>query len=128
MRVAINGIIINDDKKILIVKKRNHWILPGGKPRIEVSESDIDCLAREIREEIGVEILKYSWYERFEGRTPNTGDMLEARTYFTTIQGVPEPRAEITDIVWAGRAQIQEYQLSDITGKIIESLQQDNHL
>lgn len=96
MRVAINGVII-EDKKILLVKKKNHWILPGGKPK-SAEESDYDCLDREVLEETGLELLSTVWYNRFEGRTPNTGDVLEARVYFATIIGTPTPKAEITDI------------------------------
>jgi len=49
MRIAIGAAII-EDGKILLVRKRQSWILPGGKP--EPKESDIECLCREVSEEL----------------------------------------------------------------------------
>ncbi len=54
------GIILNENKKILIGKRRkpeklaNKWEFPGGK--VESDESPEECLRREIMEEFGIEI------------------------------------------------------------------------
>ena len=61
--VSVKGVIIRDAKVILLRNERDEWELPGGK--LEVSESPEGCLAREIAEELGLdvqpEVLIGSW-------------------------------------------------------------------
>ena len=60
MRTAIGAAIINEGK-LLIVRKKQSWILPGGKP--EPGESDLDCLCREVGQELSgtkLEVAKMS--------------------------------------------------------------------
>lgn len=49
MRKTINVAIINR-KKLLLVRKGQSWLLTGGKP--ESDESDLECLCREVWEEL----------------------------------------------------------------------------
>lgn len=49
------GIVINENKEILLVKThRGGWVFPGGQ--VEVGENVIDAVKREIMEEAGVEV------------------------------------------------------------------------
>ncbi len=74
MRTAINAIFIKNNE-LLLVKKRKIWILPGGKP--EIGENDLQCLCREIDEELsGTKIKNIKFYNKFEGKTPHKGDIL----------------------------------------------------
>ena len=52
--VSVKGIITFDDECILLLNERDEWELPGGK--IDPGESPETCLAREIREELGIEV------------------------------------------------------------------------
>lgn len=47
-------IFINDKKEILLAFSNNNYFLVGG--HVEGNESDISCLEREIKEEVGVDI------------------------------------------------------------------------
>ena len=125
MRTAIGAAIIRNGA-ILLVKKRNTWILPGGKP--EKEESDIDCLIREItKEEIpGTKLTNSRFYREFKGKTPHRGDILSAKVYLVKIQGKIKPDAEITDVKWIKNP--QNYNLSEITEKIIKDLQKKGYL
>ena len=128
MRRAINGAIIRDSK-ILIVKKKEIWILPGGKP--EENESEIDCLMREIAEEIPLlEIGELHYFGVFEGITPHKCDVLVATVYLSyPISDVNlEPGAEIRELAWIPREQIAKYPLSDITRKIFDQLVQEGNI
>jgi 8-oxo-dGTP pyrophosphatase MutT (NUDIX family) len=52
--VSIKGVLIHDDKVLLLKNEREEWELPGGK--LELGETPEDCLAREIEEETGLNI------------------------------------------------------------------------
>ena len=57
MRIAVRALLFNEKNELLVVQhhKSNFWALPGGK--IENKESLKECLAREIHEELGIEIF-----------------------------------------------------------------------
>lgn len=123
MKKAINALIIRDEKLLLFRKKEN-WILPGGKP--EEGESDIETLVREFKEEAsGAEIEVGEYYGTFEGITPNKKDSLEADVYFAELKN-PDleiiPSGEIKESRFVGYIDTPFLHLSDITSKIIKQL------
>ena len=52
--VSVKGVVIRDGKVILLRNERDEWELPGGK--LELSESPERCLAREIAEELRLDV------------------------------------------------------------------------
>ena len=127
MRTAISAAIIQDNK-LLLVKKKFTWILPGGKP--EKGETNLECLCREINEELsGTKLKNIHFYNTFEGKTPHKKDLLRAEVYFASINGhLRSVREEdsISEVTWAHKP--STYNLSDITSKIVYSLQQDKYI
>jgi len=125
MRRAVNLIVIQK-KRILLVRKGEVWILPGGKP--EKDECDSECLKREMREELPR--LKYfvnSYYGTFIGKTPHKKDYLEAAVYIGGLENnLMESSAEITDARFVDN--FKKYNISDITKKIINSLIERGYL
>jgi len=125
MRTAIGAVIIKH-KRLLLVKERDVWILPGGKPNEH--ESHLECLTREVGEELsGTRIRVIGYYGSYLGKTPHTGDLLNAFAYIVAINGrLREPSAEISDARFIRN--FKNYKISEITQKIINSLKQDNYL
>ncbi len=125
MRKVVSVAVIRD-KKILLVKKKETWILPGGKP--EEGERDIDCLFREIKEELpGITLLNLSYYGSFSGKSPNKRIPIFSEVYLSKkIKGIVFPSAEITKAEWTNFP--EKYNLSDIAHKVVFSLYLKGHL
>ncbi|HDN96140.1 MAG TPA: (deoxy)nucleoside triphosphate pyrophosphohydrolase [Thermoplasmatales archaeon] len=53
--IVTAAIIFKDDSRILIAKRHHYWEFPGG--RLEEDESMEDCIVREIKEELCLDII-----------------------------------------------------------------------
>jgi 8-oxo-dGTP pyrophosphatase MutT (NUDIX family) len=49
--VSIKGVVLQDDKVLLLRNERDEWELPGGK--LDLGEDPRGCVIREIAEEVG---------------------------------------------------------------------------
>ena len=57
LRVRVSGFLVRDGALLLVAHRKNgeiYWLLPGGG--VEFGESMAQALAREFREELGVEV------------------------------------------------------------------------
>jgi 8-oxo-dGTP pyrophosphatase MutT (NUDIX family) len=52
--VSVKGVVIRRGKVVLLRNERDEWELPGGK--LELSESPQSCVAREIAEELCLQV------------------------------------------------------------------------
>jgi len=52
--VSIKGVVIRDGRVLLLLNERSEWDLPGGRP--DPSEDHRTALAREVREEVGLDV------------------------------------------------------------------------
>ena len=71
------------------------WEFPGGK--VEPGESDTDALAREIREELGVEI---SVGDRVPGEWPLHDDLVLHLYVASLLEGEPQPLDHHDELRW----------------------------
>ena len=124
-RTRIAGIIIQNEK-LLMLKGRGYKELwtPGGK--IEEGETDEDCLRRELKEEIGVELLSLKFFREYVGKSfYNSEKILNNRVYFATVGGCIKPDMEIENFVWLSKEDFRtkKYPMITITEeKIIPDL------
>jgi len=123
MTTAISVAII-DNKRILLVKKKDTLILPGGKP--EEGESDSACLYREVGEELSgtrINPKTLEYFADFEGISPNKRLFTRVKVYLAELDSdVRGPSNEILDRDWFAYSEKCEYSLSNITNEIIEAL------
>ena len=94
------------NKELLVVRKRNtlKFMLPGGK--IDAGENDLDCLAREVMEELGcqLELENLSFLGKFTASAANEANTLvTARIYSGQFLGTPVPFNEIEELRWISR-------------------------
>lgn len=52
--VTVKGIVTIDGQVVLVRNERREWELPGGRP--DIGETERETLAREVREELGVDV------------------------------------------------------------------------
>ena len=101
----IGLLLVRDDGRVLLCRKKRETsllILPGGK--VEAGETALECLRRELREELGeVELMEPEYLGNYtdlaaggEGRT------VHIELYRGTLAGVPAAGAEIGELVWFG--------------------------
>jgi len=100
MRVTC-GIIEKDGKYLLVQRPQNtrhalKWEFPGGK--IEPEESERDCMARELKEELAIDV---EVHERLEPifREDN-GYLVELIPFFCSIQKGPIQLLEHLQLQW----------------------------
>jgi len=98
------GALIFKNRKLLIVKPQGKpfYINPGGK--YEEGESAIDCLRRELKEELGIEVVSCDYYKTYEIEKAAHSDFpLSLELYIVKIKGDLKPSNEIENIAWLSK-------------------------
>ncbi|MBN1293144.1 MAG: NUDIX domain-containing protein [Candidatus Latescibacteria bacterium] len=103
------GLLVIKDGKFLMCRKDNFTsmlILPGGK--IEKGETHLECLERELREELG-EVTAINlkpvgvYHDLAHSDDPGIIKTLEIQVYQGDLSGDPRPCSEIVKLVWFGK-------------------------
>lgn len=102
--VSVAGIVISDDRALAIQRRDNgHWEPPGGV--LELDESPLDGVAREVLEETGVEVN----VGPLTGLYKNLQRGIVALVFrCEMIGGSPRPTAESVAVEWLDRHEILE--------------------
>lgn len=99
-RTRIAGIIIQDKKLLMLLGKgyKELWT-PGGK--VDGNENDEECLRRELKEELGVELLEFKFFKEYSNASfYNPLKKTIERAYIIKIQGEIKADSEIESIIW----------------------------
>jgi 8-oxo-dGTP pyrophosphatase MutT (NUDIX family) len=67
--VSVKGVVVRDERVLLLHNERDEWELPGG--RLELGETLLECVAREITEETGWRV--------------STGPILDSWLYYINV-------------------------------------------
>ncbi|MFA7191999.1 MAG: NUDIX domain-containing protein [Candidatus Paceibacterota bacterium] len=114
-KTRIAGIIIRDNKILLLIGRgySNLWT-PGG--RLEDGESDIDCLRRELKEEINVDLVSSKFFKEYKTSSfYNPEKELIERVYICEVKGEIKPDAEIESFVWFSKDDFENKKFPMIT-------------
>jgi 8-oxo-dGTP diphosphatase len=125
MIVEVVGAVIRDaGGRLLTVRKRGtqRFMLPGGKR--EPGEDDSTALARELREELGVEVVGANLLGRFEAPAANEpGATVRSSAYVVEINGEIAIAAEIEELLWIDPAAPPDVPIAPLlTGQILPRL------
>jgi 8-oxo-dGTP diphosphatase len=92
------------DSRILstLSKGKTKYYIPGGKR--ENGETDVECLKREINEELSVELIdqSISYFDTFQAQADSHADgiIVRMRCYFADYRGELCPNNEIDRLEW----------------------------
>ncbi len=122
------GLLAIRDGKILLCRKKHTTsllILPGGCR--EPGESAMDCLSRELREELGevvaraVELVGV-YTDRAAGSAAAQPKTVRIELYAAELIGEPAPHSEIAELVWFSDQDDRSQLAPSIAHKILPDL------
>lgn len=91
------GAAIIKDRKLLVCRKKDLWISPGGK--VEPGETDEDCLRRELKEELQVRLVNIKFLAKYQDKyIPDPTKTIIINYYIAEIAQEPEASREIDEI------------------------------
>jgi 8-oxo-dGTP diphosphatase len=99
--VRVIGAAVIGPRGLLLVAKRaapDVYYLPGGKP--EADEAPLDCLRREVAEELGVGIESAEPFVEVRAPAALEGVEMWMSVFLARLAGVPAPAAEIASLRW----------------------------
>jgi 8-oxo-dGTP pyrophosphatase MutT (NUDIX family) len=110
-RIGAGIVIVDDRDRVLLVQPtyKDSWEIPGGL--VELGESPRQAAAREVREELGLDVqvgrlLVIDWVPR--GRYPDDGVMLLFAGGRVEESRIRLPGDELRDWEWCDRATVRE--------------------
>lgn len=98
------GWLLVQDRKVLMVRSKNKdkFYAPGGKR--EAGESDEQALVREVKEELGVDIvpgsIKHLQTFKAQAHGQPEGVFVQIAGYAADYTGVLTPQSEIEEMTW----------------------------
>lgn len=138
--VGVGGVVIADGRAVLIRRGseplKGEWSIPGGT--LEVGETLVEGVQRELREETGLEVRVLELIEVFERifeDAPNSQDIpggaivsRRPRYHFVivdylceTLGGVPRPGSDVTDLAWVREDDLTRYNLTPTATRVLKS-------
>jgi 8-oxo-dGTP diphosphatase len=124
-KLVVAGLIIGDDKRILITQRRAdqplplQWEFPGGK--VELGESPVAALVRELEEEIGVTVAVGAIWDVLFHPYP-TFDLVML-VYSCRILAGQAPRAvEVADLRWVEPPRLPEWDILPADRPLVDRL------
>ena len=117
------GLIFNSQDELLITRRcgggfSGKWEFPGGK--LEEDESEKDCLIREIKEELDIDIRVDSFFMRNEHTYPEFS--VELISYRSTFKGGIIKLVDHDKYEWVKTKRLKEFDFLDGDLQIINNI------
>ena len=126
MRVVVAAVIERSDRRLLIGQRRRNdtsplkWEFPGGK--VQNGEEPESALARELREELGAELVKSVELGRVGHKYAETPEELEIRFYAAAIAAMDVIPKTFEKIAWVLPKELGDYDFLAANRELIAQL------
>lgn len=120
--VGVGGVVISDGRALLIRRGseplKGEWSIPGGT--LELGETLVEGVRRELREETGLEVRVLELIEVFERIFPEQEGKQDRagrpQFHFVIVDylceassGVPRPGSDVTDVAFVSEEDLPRY-------------------
>lgn len=109
------AVIVNEDGRVLLTRRsippfQDLWVMPGGK--IDLGETIVSALKREVHEEVGLEIEIQGLIDVFEHLTPGEGNCHFVILYYRCRPiycDLVTNEHEVAEAAWVSASELQNY-------------------
>jgi 8-oxo-dGTP diphosphatase len=126
MRVVVAAVIEREDRRLLIGQRRREdtsplkWEFPGGK--VEEGETPQAALARELREELGVTLIRSVPLGSVRHQYAGQNEMLEIQFYAAAIAEPEVTPKRFERIAWVLPRELGEYDFLAANAPLVANL------
>ena len=124
--VGVGGVVISHGRALLVRRAspplQGEWSIPGGM--LEVGETLVEGVRRELEEETGIEVRVHGVLEVFErisldaaGKTAYHYVVLDY--YCELVRGEVRPGSDVTEVEWVAEADLEKYSLTPSASQVI---------
>lgn len=124
--IGVGGVVISDGRVLLVRRAspplQGRWSIPGGI--LEVGETLIEGVRRELAEETGIDVRVRTLIEVFERIDRDASGKLQY--HFVVLdylceaaQGTARAGSDVTEAAWAAPAELERYALTEIASRVI---------
>lgn len=125
--VGVGGVVVHDGAVLLVQRAaeplKGQWSLPGGA--VELGETLVEAVQRELREETGLEVKVLDIVEVFERISRDAERSI--RYHYVLIDYLCEPvsgaaraASDVTAVAWARPEELASYQLTEKATGVIQ--------
>ena len=120
MTIRVVDIIVERKGMILLIKRGDYWILPGGE--IEQGEDEMQCLEEVVAREMNdrVECIFRKLEKTIKGISPVRAGEVEVSIYVGDISSAKMSAVRDCNAHWFRRESISAIRLSNITKDVLE--------